>query len=51
MPDLLREMREHSGKRPVIRGMILLDSEGNCYNGGGVFSYDRSVHSDLDSKA
>jgi hypothetical protein len=49
MPDLLREMREHFGKHPVIREMILLDSEGNRYNGVGVFSYYRSVHPDLDS--
>jgi len=49
MPDVLREMREDFGKHPVIREMILLDSEGNCYNGGGVFSYYRSVHPDLDS--
>jgi hypothetical protein len=49
MPDLLREMREDFGKHPVIREMILMDSEGNCYNGGGVFSYYRSVHPDLDS--
>jgi hypothetical protein len=49
MPDLLREMREDLGKHPVIREMILLDSEGNSYNGGGVFSYYRSVHPDLDS--
>jgi hypothetical protein len=32
MPGLLREMREDFGKHPVIREMILLDSEGNCYN-------------------
>ncbi len=49
MPDLLREMREDFSKHPVIREMIILDSEGNCYNGGGVFSYYRSVHADLDS--
>jgi hypothetical protein len=42
-------MREDFGKHPVIREMILLDSEGNCYNGGGVFIYYRSVHPNLDS--
>jgi hypothetical protein len=49
MPGLLREMREDFGKHPVIREMILLESEDNCYNGGGVFRYYRSVHPDLDS--
>jgi hypothetical protein len=38
MPDLLGEMREDFGKHPVIREMILLDSEDDCYNGRGVFS-------------
>ena len=37
-PDLLGEMREDFGKHPVIREMILLDSEDDCYNGRGVFS-------------
>jgi hypothetical protein len=49
MPDLLREMRDDFCKHPVIREIILMDSEGNIYNGGGVFTYYRSVHSDLDS--
>jgi hypothetical protein len=49
MPDLLREMREHFGKQPLIREIILLDSEGNSYNGDSVFIYYRSVHPDLDS--
>jgi hypothetical protein len=49
MPDLLREMREDLGKHPLIREVILLDSEGNCYNGGGVFVYYRATHADLDS--
>src|SRR4051794_9729907 len=49
MPALLREMREDFDKQPVIREMILLDSEGNIYNGGGVFIYYRSTHPDLDS--
>jgi len=48
MPALLREMREDFAKQPVIREMILLDSEGNVYN-GGVFVYYRSTHPDLDS--
>ena len=29
--------------------VILLDTEGNCYNGGGAFVYWRSAHQDLDS--
>jgi hypothetical protein len=49
MPDLLREMREDFSKNPLIREMILLDTQGNRYNGGGVFDYRRSVHPDLDS--
>jgi len=49
MPDLLREMREDFGKHPLIRELILLDSEGNSYSGGGVFCYYRSTHPDLDS--
>src|SRR5262249_8821832 len=49
MPDLLREMREDFSKQPVIREMILLDSKGNCYNGGGVFCYYRSAQPYLDS--
>ncbi len=49
MPALLEEMREDFDKHPVIREMILLDSEGIVYNGGGVFRYHRSVHRDLDS--
>jgi hypothetical protein len=49
MPDLLREMREAYSKQPIIREMILMDSEGNRYNGDGVFCYYRSVHPDLDS--
>jgi hypothetical protein len=48
MPNLLREMRQDLSKHPVIREIILLDSEGNCYNGSGVFIYYRSVHPDLD---
>jgi hypothetical protein len=48
MADLLREMREDFGKQPLIREVIILDSEGNCYNGGGVFIYYRSTHADLD---
>jgi hypothetical protein len=49
MPELLREMREDFASQPVIREMILLDTEGNRYHGGGVFVYHRSVHPDLDS--
>ena len=49
VPDLIREMREDFANHPIIREMILLDSRGICYNGGGVFSYYRSVHPDLDS--
>jgi hypothetical protein len=49
MPALLEEMRKDFCNHPVIREIILLDSEGICYNGGGVFSYFRSVHSNLDS--
>jgi hypothetical protein len=49
MPELLREMREDFSKHPVVREMILLDSEGNSYNGGGVFTYYRSTHPNLDS--
>jgi hypothetical protein len=49
MPELLREMREDFSNHPIVREIILLDSNGNCYNGGGVFMYYRSVHPNLDS--
>lgn len=49
MPDLLREMREDFNSQPLIREIIVMDREGNCYNGGGVFIYYRSAHPNLDS--
>ena len=50
MPELLAEMKQDYAASPLIREMILLDSEGNVYNGGGVFIYRRSKHPDLDAK-
>ena len=50
MPDLFVEMREDYKKNPLIRELILLNTKGNIYNGGGVLSYYRETHPDLDSK-
>jgi hypothetical protein len=49
MPELLKEMKEDFARNAVIRELIILDSEGNRYNGSGVFGYYRSVHENLDS--
>jgi hypothetical protein len=50
MPELLAEMKEDYAQQPLLRELIVLDTEGNVYNGSGVFVYYRSKHPDLDAK-
>jgi hypothetical protein len=50
MPELLAEMKADYASAPLIRELIVMDTEGNVYNGHGVFAYYRSKDPDLDSK-
>lgn len=49
MPELLKEMSADFALHPLCRELIVLNSEGNVYNGGGVFIYYYSTHPNLDS--
>ena len=47
LPELLAEMSEDLKSAPLIREFVILDSEGNIYNGEGVFVYYRGSHDRL----
>jgi hypothetical protein len=49
MPELIKELRQDYSETPLCREIVLLDSKGCVYNGGGVFLYYRSTHPHLDS--